>query len=323
MWRSKIEVSVLKAQFAIAMFVFSLLVVTSADATARTYNDGGTHIFSGVDTDGLVISNNTTVSVAAEAILILGRSGGTGGDAAIRLEDNSTLNVAGGLIRGGNGVTSGGAGVTGFGFETLTVSGGIIRGGEGQTSGGVGLGGAEFETLTISGGTFEGGNGGTSGGDGLIFANFGSVLISGGEFSGASAGVFDKGNGAAARFLSAGSATISGGTFRGGSGGVVDLPDLFANGDIVINLTGGTFSGPGGIRLAGNSVLNVFGALTFRRGVLAGTLADGSSIQEQVTLFENAQLNLIPEPCSLALATFSLVVLGCRSHMRALLRFSS
>jgi hypothetical protein len=221
--------------------VLAVVVAANLPAYATTYNDGGVHTISGADSD-VVISNGTTVNVVPGAT-VSGTSIDPVASSAITVADvSSFLNVTGGSITGGNASHHGGSGLSASGGH-FDISGGSFVGGfgSGMFINETGGNGAAFDfqsqpSLSITGGSFTGGAG-FVGGDGLRLS---STTTSGPAF-------------------------VSGGTFTGGqtnnfAGGGSPGYDLHAIGPVIVNVSGGEFTGNMSFAVLGDSsIINVSG----------------------------------------------------------------
>lgn len=210
--------------------------------------------------------------------------------------------------------------------QNASVSGGTFTGGPGgpgmDALPGYGLRAIGRVDVAILGGHFIAAH--SALGDGSTFN------LSGGQFDGPieliNQAVLNASNGQFYSLLmrDGSSAALNGGVFRFfdmHDTSVLDIYDgsIVSNsiigGNAEINLRGGSFKSELGIENVGfdlqqNSVMNVYGmGLSFQNQLLQGTLADGTPIQLDVVLADNAVVNLIeiPEPSTTALATLGLI----------------
>lgn len=277
------------------------------------YNDSGTHNLSSPQGD-VSVSNATTVN-------FLGGSSASGltaatPSAAVESNGASTVLVNGGTLLGGNDTNGGfaGGGIRATDSSVVVNSGAVTGGNQIGSFGGFGIE-ASNSDIVITGGTIQGGNnsGGGFGGFGLRL--FGGTLdISGGSISGG------DGNQVAGRalFLSDLSGSISGGSFAIGAG-LAGAMVSANNADL--DILGGVFEAGKSWSLFGSSVFNVFGTglmLTgTTSGTLSGSLLDGSSINVNYSLFDNAVINInpqtqpVPEPGMLVLFGLGFTGLVC------------
>jgi hypothetical protein len=163
-------------------------------------------------------------------------------------------------------------------FGSLSIAGGTFQGGGGSTAGSVGFGALEVHQtrmLSISGGTFQGGNSAP----GLYGDAFGAQLnLNGNDL-----------------------ATISGGSFSAGTGtiGPRYSLELWDTGSSSVTVSGGVFSGPILLELDLGATASFVGTgLQFdsSTGMLTGTLADGSAIDDFIALGGNYRVSDGPDP---------------------------
>ena len=329
------------------IFAVAVLLVVDQVRAGTIFNDGGTHTVNGPSAD-ITVSNATTLNVQSGAVIVGADGTSTAGPASgiFATGVGTTVNVSGGSITGGNTSPSflfGGYGIDVENGASLTVTSGQITAGNSPLGHALLVQDVTFSTapisVSISGGDFLG-----------VFAltyatHGGSVAISGGTFS------FNNtpggtGFGPEIIFSSAipGTATISGGTFNAFPlfsleltnsistirGGVFNGP-AWVNSSSALStstVTGGQFNGGLRLELSFGATTTFLGSgLHYSNGVLAGTLANGDSIntllsfgsQDRITV-SGTPTDLVftggvptPEPASLAMMSLGLAAVAVKA----------
>jgi hypothetical protein len=293
-----------KSHVLLGVVLVALAVPSVGEASYVVYSDGGSYSQSSASTNYYGIMNGSTFSVLTGASITPSATTQMGNIAIF--SSASVLNVFGGSVTGGTSTLANGyAGATAI----------LVAGPTGSS--------------TITGGTITGGAGST-GGTGLVLSQAGPTNISGGTITGGNSLLYEAQGGTGISYQGGSQLTISGGTFSGGS---TTGPAPFA-GDSLFDTGGGNVEISGGQFLTPivtdftqyNSRLDFFGTgLAYSNGTLTGTLNNGNTINQKVTVENFNNLNLVvsvnasgtefsivatpaavPEPSSIALISLGL-----------------
>jgi PEP-CTERM motif len=265
----------MKLNVSLGIVLVGMACSSGVDAGYVVYSDGAAHSLSSPTTNYYGITNGSTFNVQPGAS-IAPTPEAQAGDAAI-FTSSGNLNVSGGTITGGaSAVPTAYAGSDAIFVTSSSGTAGSTLISAGQITGGAGL----------------------TGGTGLALVNAGPTTISGGTITGGNSVLTEGQGGIGISYNKGSQLTITGGTFSGGtSPGPVAIPS-----SSLTTLGGGNIEVSGGLFLSEiivdyesyGSRLDFFGTgLSYSNGILSGTLGDGSTIDQTVTISPFSGINTV------------------------------